>query len=88
MINKEELKRLKGLSNDKVTIDFVTDFGVGFNLPGHDLYVFNEGQGWCCELKSHYSDMFPVLQVYLSKLANVPSDAIVRGFLSLLPLRS
>ena len=44
MINKEELKRLKGLSNDKVTIDFVTDFGVGFNLPGHDLYVFNEGQ--------------------------------------------
>jgi len=64
MITKEELKRLKGLSNDKVTIDFVTDFGVGFNLPGHDLYVFNEGHGWCCELKSHYSDMFPVLEEY------------------------
>ena len=64
MITKEELKRLKGLINDKVTIDFVTDYGVGFDLPGHKLYIYNEGEGWCCDLKSDYSDMIPVLEEY------------------------
>lgn len=71
-MKKEELKRLKGLVNDRVTIDFVTDFGVGFNLPGHEMYIFNEGTGWCCELKSHYGGISPVLEEYdHEKLDNI-----------------
>lgn len=35
-----------------ITVNYTNDYGVMFNLPGHDLYIYNEGNGWSFQLCS------------------------------------
>lgn len=35
-----------------ITVNYTNEYGVMFDLPGHDLYIYNQGNGWSFQLRS------------------------------------
>ena len=56
MISINEKQQLLNLtkSNKDLTVDYETNYGVMFNLPGHEIYIYNEGDGWNYLCRSNY----------------------------------
>ena len=56
MISKEEKQKLLELVayNPELSVNYPTDYGVMFDLPGHSLYIFNEGNVWSYRCESNY----------------------------------
>ena len=53
-IEKEKLRSLVESKESIIDIDYETDFGINFNLPGHEMYIFNEGDGWMYQIRSEF----------------------------------